>query len=83
MWIEKALPPRNVIQQDLESRNVDFSKWSELSNADQRVTTKLLECYAQHNHGRKFDEQLHQFGVKLRLDQYCKWVLQEYPRLQR
>ena len=83
MWIEKALPPCNVIQEDLESRGIDFVKWSELARKDQELPQKLSECYARHNYGRRFHEELHKHGVKLRLDRYCEWLLKECPRLQR
>lgn len=80
-WFEMILPPRNVMQEDLESRGIDFAKWSELARKDQKLPQKLSECYARHNHGRRFDEQLHQCGVKLRLDRYRQWLLQKYPEL--
>ena len=77
-----SLPPQNVVQSDLEERNIDFTKWLELAQHNPKLVHMLSECYAKHNFGhRRFDEHLHQIGVRLRLNAHCEWLLQEYEQL--
>lgn len=76
------MPSLNIVQTDLEARGVDYQEWKALARTNNKLHAKLSQCYAKHNFGhRHFDEELHKVGVRLRLNSYCKWLLQEYPQL--
>lgn len=79
---DPQMPSYDVMKADLESRGVEFAKWSELAKHNPHLLRKLQQCYTQHNWRRRFDAELHQYGLRLRLNFYCAWVLQEYPEMQ-
>lgn len=82
-WFDLMLPPHVVVQQDLETRGVDFQKWYQAAQEDTELPRLLSQCYSRHNYGhRRFDEQLHRTGVRLRLNSHCEWLLQQHPELQ-
>lgn len=82
LWFDATMPSLDVIQTDLESRGIDYTKWEELARTNDTLPAKLSQCYAKHNFGhRHFDKELHAIGVRLRLDIHCQWLLREYPSL--
>lgn len=82
-WIKKGLPPQNVVQEDLESSGIDFEKWFTAAQSSDMLVQKLLACYARHYGKRKFDQYLHECGVRLRLNSYCEWLQESYPELRK
>jgi hypothetical protein len=82
-WYESVLPSHTEVEHDLTSRDINYHRWKELANREEVLLRELCQCYAKHNYGhRRFDEQLHRTGVRLRLDAYCAHLLNEYPQLQ-
>ena len=79
-WKENVESLRNDITKDLEERGVNAAKWWE-SAEEKNLLQKCLNCYAKHYGRGKFDEHLHKCGIRLRMNSYCEWLLQEYPEL--
>ena len=67
-WKENVESLRNDITKDLEERGVNAAKWWE-SAEEKNLLQKCLNCYAKH------------YGIRLRMNSYCEWLLQEYPEL--
>lgn len=79
-WMDSAMPPRNVITEDLELRGVNTEKWWNIAE-EKHLMQKCINCYSRCYGRNRFDEHLHQCGVRLRMNAYCEWLLQEYPEL--
>ena len=71
------------IRRDLESRGIDYFAWKDIADKHPVWREKLMSCYARKQYKQKFNEYLHQCGVKLRLNTYCEEILAAYPHLQK